>query len=155
MPRDVDRAGERVSLQSIAEAAVGDTIAELVREPTTIQLFEFSAVTWNAHRIHYDRAYAQDAEGYPDVLVQSHLHACFLSQAVMDACGPDARLARIGWQNRGIAVPGDRLTVTGTIAGIKRGEGGVSIEFSLEERNQRDQLCVKGWATAVLPEELK
>jgi hydroxyacyl-ACP dehydratase HTD2-like protein with hotdog domain len=139
-----------LSAQAIATANVGDTIAELVREPTMVQLFEFSAVTWNAHRIHYDRDYARDVEGYPDVLVQSHLHACFLSQAVMDACGPGGRLTRIGWQNRGMAVPGDRLTVSGTVTDVQRDNGSVTVEFALEERNQRDELCVKGWATAVL-----
>ena len=28
-------------------------------------LFRFSALTYNAHRIHYDRDYVRDAEGYP------------------------------------------------------------------------------------------
>ena len=53
----------------------------LVFEPTTLQLFRFSAATWNPHLIHYDREYAQ-TEGYPDVLVQSHLHGCFLVEVV-------------------------------------------------------------------------
>jgi hydroxyacyl-ACP dehydratase HTD2-like protein with hotdog domain len=141
-----------LSTEAITTADVGDTIAELVREPTTVQLFEFSAVTWNAHRIHYDRDYARDVEGYPNVLVQSHLHACFLSQAVMNACGPRARLTRIGWQNRGMAVPGDQLTVSGSVTAVQRDGGSVTVEFALEERNQHDQLCVKGWATAVFPE---
>ncbi len=129
---------------------VGDTIAPLVRDPTALQLFAFSAATWNTHRIHYDRDYARDVEGYPDVLVQSHLHANFLEQAVASAFGPRARLARLGWQNRGMAVPGDRLTVTGTVANVDRDAGHVRVELKLEERNQRDELCVKGWATVVL-----
>ena len=27
--------------------------------------FRYSAVTWNAHRIHYDADYSRDIEGYP------------------------------------------------------------------------------------------
>jgi len=131
----------------------GDAIPELVREPTAVQLFAFSAATWNSHRIHYDRDYAREGEGYPDVLVQSHLHACFLSQAVMAAYGPQARLARLGWQNRGMAIPGDRLTVTGLVSKVDTGDNGVQVEVALEERNQRGELCVKGWATVVLTRE--
>lgn len=29
-------------------------------------LFRSSALTYNSHRIHYDRDYARDVEGYPD-----------------------------------------------------------------------------------------
>jgi hydroxyacyl-ACP dehydratase HTD2-like protein with hotdog domain len=136
---------------TITVPGVGDPIDELVREPTEAQLFAFSAVTWNTHRIHYDREYARVGEGYPDVLVQSHLHACFLGQAVTNAFRPSARIARLGWQNRGLAVPGDRLTVSGQVAGVRREADGVHVELALEERNQRGELCVKGWATAVLP----
>lgn len=129
--------------------AVGDAIPQLVRTPTTVQLFAFSAATWNTHRIHYDAEYAR-AEGYPDVLVQSHLHACFLAQAVRHAFGSGARVRRLGWQNRGPAVPGDELTISGRVTGVDRLEMRLELELELEERNQRDELCVRGWATVVL-----
>jgi hydroxyacyl-ACP dehydratase HTD2-like protein with hotdog domain len=129
---------------------VGDDLNEIVREPTSAQLFQFSAATWNTHRIHYDREFALQ-EGYPDVLVQSHLHACFLAQAALSTWGPAARLARIGWQNRGLAVPGDRLTVSGRVTGVELEGGELRAELELQEHNQRGELCVKGWATVVLP----
>jgi 3-methylfumaryl-CoA hydratase len=37
--------------------------------PDSVALFRFSAVTFNAHRIHYDLPYAQEAEGYPNLVV--------------------------------------------------------------------------------------
>lgn len=37
--------------------------------PSPVDLFRFSAVTFNSHRIHYDRPYTRDEEGYPDLLV--------------------------------------------------------------------------------------
>ena len=40
-----------------------------------VLLFRFSALTYNAHRIHYDRDYAR-AEGYPDLVVQAHCRPC-------------------------------------------------------------------------------
>lgn len=41
-------------------------------------LFRFSALTFNAHRIHYDKPYAQDVEGYPNLVVQGPLIATWL-----------------------------------------------------------------------------
>lgn len=41
-------------------------------------LFRFSALTFNAHRIHYDRDYARDTERYPGLVVQGPLLATLL-----------------------------------------------------------------------------
>jgi 3-methylfumaryl-CoA hydratase len=41
-------------------------------------LFRFSALTYNAHRIHYDRAYAA-SEGYPGLVVHAPLQAVLLA----------------------------------------------------------------------------
>jgi 3-methylfumaryl-CoA hydratase len=38
-------------------------------------LFRFSALTYNAHRIHYDRDYARTCEGYPGLVVHGPLQA--------------------------------------------------------------------------------
>lgn len=132
---------------------VGDAVPERVFEPTEVQLFAFSAATWNAHRIHYDREYAREAEGYPDLLVQAHLHACFLAQTVQAAFGAGSRLTGIGWRNRGIAVPGDRLTVGGEVTAVSALEVGGEVRLDLEERNQEGAVCVAGWATVLLPAE--
>jgi 3-methylfumaryl-CoA hydratase len=44
-------------------------------------LFRFSALTYNAHRIHYDRDYARDAEGYPGLLTHGPLQALAMAEA--------------------------------------------------------------------------
>ena len=49
-----------------------------VIEPTPVLLFRFSALTMNSHRIHYDRAYTNDIEGYPGLLVHGPLVAILL-----------------------------------------------------------------------------
>ncbi len=51
-------------------------------QPDTRLLFRFSALTFNAHRIHYDRAYAVDVEGYPGLVVHGPLTAMLLLQLV-------------------------------------------------------------------------
>jgi len=46
--------------------------------PTTPLLFRYSALTFNSHRIHYDRPYATEQEGYPDLVVHGPLIATLL-----------------------------------------------------------------------------
>jgi 3-methylfumaryl-CoA hydratase len=46
----------------------------------SVQLFRFSALTFNSHRIHYDREYATTVEGYPGLV----LHGPYLATLLMD-----------------------------------------------------------------------
>jgi 3-methylfumaryl-CoA hydratase len=48
-------------------------------EVNPVLLFRFSALTYNAHRIHYDRDYAR-AEGYPGLLVHGPLQAILMAE---------------------------------------------------------------------------
>jgi len=47
-------------------------------------MFRFSAVTFNAHRIHYDADYTRDAEGYPAILVQGQLGATLMLETLLE-----------------------------------------------------------------------
>jgi len=51
-------------------------------------LFRFSALTYNAHRIHYDRGYARDVEGYPGLLVHGPLQALAMAETARAAGYP-------------------------------------------------------------------
>jgi 3-methylfumaryl-CoA hydratase len=50
--------------------------------PDPVLLFRYSAATFNAHRIHYDRPYAVDVEGYPGLVVHGPLTATLLLDIV-------------------------------------------------------------------------
>jgi len=43
-------------------------------------LFRYSAITFNPHRIHYDKPYCVDVEGYPGLVV----HGPFAQQCLFD-----------------------------------------------------------------------
>ena len=47
-------------------------------EPDPVLLFRYSALTFNAHRIHYDRPYCLDVEGYPGLVFHGPLTATLL-----------------------------------------------------------------------------
>lgn len=65
---------------AVARGSVEARKAERMRDltPDETMLFRFSALTFNAHRIHYDRPYARDIEGYPGLVVQGPLIATLL-----------------------------------------------------------------------------
>jgi 3-methylfumaryl-CoA hydratase len=50
-------------------------------EVSPVLLFRFSALTYNAHRIHYDRDYCRDVEGYPGLLTHGPLQALAMAEA--------------------------------------------------------------------------
>ncbi|MDM0012122.1 MaoC family dehydratase N-terminal domain-containing protein [Variovorax sp. J22P168] len=47
-------------------------------EPDDVLLFRYSALTFNGHRIHYDRKYVTEVEGYPGLIVHGPLIATLL-----------------------------------------------------------------------------
>jgi 3-methylfumaryl-CoA hydratase len=66
-------------------APAGSWTRQVTPDPTL--LFRFSALTFNAHRIHYDRAYATAVEGYPGLVVQGPLTAVLLMELVRVRAG--------------------------------------------------------------------
>jgi hydroxyacyl-ACP dehydratase HTD2-like protein with hotdog domain len=57
-----------------------------------IILFRFSAATWNAHRIHYDREWATSVERYPGLVVHGPLLAILAAQDAERMIGPPTSL---------------------------------------------------------------
>ena len=62
---------------ALPEGAIARIVA-----PDEKLLFRFSALTFNAHRIHYDRPYAIGEEGYPGLVVHGPLTAILLMELV-------------------------------------------------------------------------
>ena len=52
--------------------------------PDPILLFRYSALTFNSHRIHYDRTWAMEAEGYPGLVVHGPLTSTLLIDFARD-----------------------------------------------------------------------
>jgi 3-methylfumaryl-CoA hydratase len=50
--------------------------------PDDVLLFRYSALTFNGHRIHYDRRYVTEVEGYPGLVVHGPLLATLLADLV-------------------------------------------------------------------------
>jgi len=61
-------------------------------EPDDVLLFRYSALTFNGHRIHYDRRYVTTVEGYPGLVVHGPLIATLLLDLLRREL-PDARVS--------------------------------------------------------------
>jgi 3-methylfumaryl-CoA hydratase len=60
--------------------------------PDDVLLFRYSALTFNGHRIHYDRQYVTEVEGYPGLVVHGPLIATLLMDLLRRNL-PDAEVA--------------------------------------------------------------
>ncbi len=94
---------------------VPETSWTRVLQPDSRLLFRFSALTFNAHRIHYDRPYACEVEGYPGLVVHGPLMAVLLAQLVRRSSPRPMR----SFDFRGVAPAFDLgpLRLVGTLQG--------------------------------------
>jgi 3-methylfumaryl-CoA hydratase len=102
--------------------------------PTEVLLFRYSALTFNGHRIHYDRRYVVEEEGYPGLVVHGPLIATLLLEAARGALG-DRRLSR--FEFRALQPLFD--TAPFMLAGRSRADG---TEFDLWAANDQGQLAM-------------
>lgn len=80
--------------------------------PTEALLFRFSALTFNAHRIHYDAPYARDVEGYPALVVHGPLIAIWLAGLAEERLG--APLRTFSFRGRSPAFLGETIELRST-----------------------------------------
>ena len=69
-------------------APPADIVWSREEHPDEVTLFRFSALTFNAHRIHYDAPWAKDVEGYPALVVHGPLSQSYLMNFARDRMAP-------------------------------------------------------------------
>jgi 3-methylfumaryl-CoA hydratase len=94
---------------AVGPARSGPSVAAAGRDRAVtvdpVLLFRFSALTYNAHRIHYDRDFAR-AEGYPGLVVHGPLQALLMAEQVRSR-GPaeySYRLVAPLYEDQGLVV---------------------------------------------------
>jgi 3-methylfumaryl-CoA hydratase len=87
--REEVKAGERNQAPR-RETAPDDVPWRRSIAPDPVLLFRFSALTFNSHRIHYDRPWATEREGYPALLVHGPLTSTLLIDFARDHAGARA-----------------------------------------------------------------
>jgi 3-methylfumaryl-CoA hydratase len=86
--RDAPRPGASAPAASDAPRDE-DFLREIAPDP--VMLFRYSALTFNGHRIHYDRSYVTEVEGYPGLIV----HGPLIATLLMDLLRRNVEHARV------------------------------------------------------------
>jgi hydroxyacyl-ACP dehydratase HTD2-like protein with hotdog domain len=132
---------------------VEDEIPAMVKNPTRAQLFMYSAISWNVHRIHYDSEYAKEEE-HPTVLIHGPLQGAFLGQFMTDWVSPHGKLKKIAYSNRGRAFPDEPFIMKGRVIGKHvKGEQNL-IECEIWAENRGGEKMAVGSATVEVPSRI-
>lgn len=129
---------------------VGDELPSITVTPTLIQLFLFSAITWNAHRIHYDTPYAA-TEGYPAPVIHGPFQGGLLSRMVTTWAGGAGVIRRLSYSHRGMAVLGDTLTCRGKITKKYEEDGLPRVDLAITVETRKGEVTTIGRATVTFP----
>lgn len=97
-------------------AVEGDAEFRQRIHPDPVLLFRYSALTFNAHRIHYDQPYATQAEGYPGLVVHGPLAATLLLETFR-AKHPAKRIRRFAFRAVGPLFDTTDFQVCGRLTG--------------------------------------
>lgn len=103
-------------------------------------LFRFSALTFNGHRIHYDRIYASDVEKYPGLVVHGPLQAVLLFDA---ACRNAPGRTPSQFDFRGVRPLFDHDEVT--VGGVVREDDGLDV-FTANAEGAISMKATMKWA---------
>ena len=106
----------------------GDALPQREFRSDEVQQFLYNAVLWNAHRIHFDKSYATEAEGYPGLVVAGPLMGDWLTQCVLEWLGDAGILLSIEYSNRKAAYVGDVLHSGGMVKSVDLESGQVELE---------------------------
>lgn len=108
---------------------------EWVVDITPTLLFRFSALTYNAHRIHYDRDYARRVEGYPGLLTHGPLQALAMAEA--------ARAHRLGGRHFEYRLVAPLFDHQGMV--VRAGKGSESTTTAVRDRHGRQTATGTMW----------
>lgn len=85
---------------------------QLTLHPDPLLLFRFAALTFNAHRIHFDREYATHVEGYAGLVVQGPLIALALLELVRQHADHRS-VAEFSFRARAPLLEGEEISLEG------------------------------------------
>jgi 3-methylfumaryl-CoA hydratase len=125
---------------------VGDELPLREFRPDIVQMFLYNAALWNAHRIHFDHAYATQTEGLPGLVIAGPLLGDYLTQVVLEWLGDAGRLVSFEYSNRRVSYVGEALRATGRVKSVDRGKREATLELWI--LNESGEVTTPG--TAVL-----
>lgn len=117
----------------------GELLPMLTYTVSTAEVFMFSAITWNRHRIHYDKDQAIK-EGHDGVLVQRGLIGNILCRYIMDIF-IEPVIKKLNWKVLSSTLAGSTLTASGLIAQSTKTVIGMELNLTLLLSNGDEKVC--------------
>lgn len=127
----------------------GDALPALAAgEVTREKLRAFAAASGDDNPIHLDDAAAR-ANGLPGIIAHGMLNMAYMGRFVT-AWVPQPAIRRMETRFAAMAVLGDTITCTGSVAGKREENGERLVDLAIEVRNQKGETLLAGGATVAL-----
>jgi 3-methylfumaryl-CoA hydratase len=133
--RDMESAQSAAPAKAAAAAPVARHRETHMADP--VLLFRYSALTFNGHRIHYDRDYVTKVEGYPGLIFHGPLQAAFIVELAAKLHG--------GKPPKKFSYRGVQPLFEGAEFSVNASDNGTGLE--LWTANSAGQPTMKGTAT--------
>lgn len=118
-----------MSTRKLTAVQVGEKLPELAVPITTTTIVAGALATQDFTPVHHDKAAAQ-AQGLPDIIMNTMTTNGLISRYVTDWAGPDAILKKIAIKLGAPNSPGDMMKLNGTVKAVDTAAGVVDIDVS-------------------------
>jgi acyl dehydratase len=135
-----------MSALDFEQVSPGQALPSLTKHVTVEQIRQYAEASGDRNPIHLDESFARSA-GLPGVIAHGMLTMAFANQMVTDWLGDRSLLKRLQGRFAGMVVPGDDVTVSGSV--VSKDEATRRVVINLVVTNQRgDKVFNKGVAEA-------
>ena len=129
--------------------AVGESLVTGRRTITEADVVNFAGLSGDFNPLHTDEVFTTKVAGYPSVFAHGMLTMGATGKLLTDYVG-DGMLTEYGVRFTYQVWPGDTLTATATVTGIRNEDGVDLVDLEVSTKNQDGVEVVKGNATARL-----
>ena len=130
------------------QVKAGDRFSRVVVEDLKrTMLVQYAGASGDYNPVHTDEIYATQVAGYPTVFAHGMLTMGLTGRMLTDYVG-DGCLTRYGVRFTRQVFPGDTLTATATVTGIREENGVHLVDLDVVTVNQDGAEVLKGYASA-------
>ena len=140
----------RVPVMRAADVVAGADLPTTTHTYSTVELFQFSAVGWHAHRVHFDQRYTTEVEGHADLLVHGPLQAVHLVQWLLRVLGDGAVVRSVSYRHLGVLHVGVPAVIGGRVVDV-HADGTATVELWMR-RGDDDTRTTTATAVVALPD---
>ena len=131
-----------------SKLCVGDTHeAEVARNLSRTQIVQYAGASGDYNPVHTDEVFVTQVAGYPSVFAHGMLSMGLTGTMLTNYVG-DGRLTKYGVRFTSQVWPGDTLTATAEVEGVREEGGDKLVDLKVTTTNQDGVVVVSGYATA-------